>query len=278
MSSNWDNTLSQALSSGKRFICFDNVRGEINNQRLEMIITADHFGSRAAYEKARSYNRRDFHFFITGNEVKTTVDLINRVNPISIIKQLPNYEFQTFEEGDILCHIKANAMKYLSCIYAILNDWVKNGRTISPNFNGHTFRQWAEITDYIVQHYFDCVSITSGIDTMKKVIAANGDATLFQLCEDVAKAQLLNKELRSSNIAAIINGNRSFYTRDFGPDNGKSISPTTVGKKLTLLFNTQDIVQCGTHEITREKRDERDSTGSLKEVRYYTVRPLNSNA
>jgi hypothetical protein len=68
-------------------------------------------------------------WMLTRNGVILTDDLRNRTLPIQIRKQPQGYEFREFAGGMLLReHIRHNHAYLLSCIFAIVREWVAHKR------------------------------------------------------------------------------------------------------------------------------------------------------
>lgn len=157
-----DESLANAMNSGKPFIQIDNVRGKLNSERLEAIATASEpFDVRIPHAGYVSVDPKQFLLYITSNDFKPTPDLANRSSIIRIRKRPPEYAFQNFEEGDLLAHVRANYMHYLSAIYAVVRHWFQQGcpRT---NEGRHDMREWCQVCDWIVQNTFGLPPLMDG--------------------------------------------------------------------------------------------------------------------
>jgi hypothetical protein len=109
----FDESLSQALLNGRPFIQFDNMRGRLVSQYLEMIMTCPPNGSvgaRVPYKRETQIQPARFIFQLTSNGFESTRDLANRSCIIRLLKRR-GYIFRKYPEGDLLDHsapIKGN--------------------------------------------------------------------------------------------------------------------------------------------------------------------------
>ena len=142
----FDESLSEGLISGEPFIVIDNVRGKISSQLLEAVLTA--LGSveaRVPHKGAMKIDPSRVVMQITSNGFEATVDLGNRAMIMSIVKQAPDYEFRTYDEGSVLQHVTARHLHYLGCVFAVVKHWYAAGK---PRLRTtHSFTEWVGTLD-----------------------------------------------------------------------------------------------------------------------------------
>ena len=124
-----DENFDAALTLGRPVIVIDNLRGKLNSPQMEAFMTADIYSARIPYSEPATIDPRRYFIMATSNNFDLTPDMANRSCFIRIRKQKRTYSYQTFPEGNILRHIKANQPKYLGAVFAVVKEWVRLCRT-----------------------------------------------------------------------------------------------------------------------------------------------------
>lgn len=149
-----DESLSQAMLTGRSFVQFDNVRGRISSQFLEAVLTCPLLGSvpaRVPHKGEIDVPTSHFIFQLTSNGFQSTRDLANRSCIIRILKRV-GFAFRRFAEGDLVGHVSANQPCFLGAVQALVREWVSEGCPKTGDIRGQgRFRQWAQTLDWIVQ-------------------------------------------------------------------------------------------------------------------------------
>jgi len=157
-----DESISQALIDARPFVLLDNVRGRIDSQFLEGILTAPAaVKARVPHRGEVSCDARNFIWQLTSNGAETTRDLVNRASIIRIVKQPADYKFAVFSEGDIYQHIVANQSFYLGCVFAVIQEWIAKG-CLKTEVTGHDFREWSRTMDWFTINIFDAGALLDG--------------------------------------------------------------------------------------------------------------------
>jgi hypothetical protein len=169
-----DESISQRLVDGRPFVMLDNLRGKLDSQYLEALLTAPGpVGARVPHRGEVSVDPRNFVFQITSNGLDTTPDLSNRASIIRIRKQPPGYPFKVFPEGDLYAHIQAKQPYYLGCVFAVIKEWVwqRESRTTESR---HDNREWAQKMDWIVQTIFSGAPLLDGLTEAQQRVSNPG--------------------------------------------------------------------------------------------------------
>jgi hypothetical protein len=153
LKSGGDESLCAALLSGKPFIAIDNVRGKLDSQFLEMILTwGDAVAARIPHRGEVLVDPGATSFQLTSNGIEATPDFAKRASITRMLKQRPGFAFKKYVEGDLRDHIAANQPRYLGAVFALIRDWCRRGKP-TTNATGHDFREWAGILDaFTVYH------------------------------------------------------------------------------------------------------------------------------
>ena len=147
-------SISSVMISGKTFICLDNIRGVINEAKLESLATEDTFLARKLHADAE-LDPRDYYISMTSNSAAMTKDLANRSNILRIKRQPNGYVYAKFEEGDLISHIEANHAKFLGAVYTLIRHWHNLDKPeIRSTHNTQTFAKWAAIGNWFVKEVF----------------------------------------------------------------------------------------------------------------------------
>ena len=156
-----DESFAQQLISGNPFIQIDNVRDKLDSQYLESFMTAkDTFPARVPHSCEITVNPEWFFVFLTSNGVNTTKDFANRSSIIRIRKR-ERFQFRQYDEGDLLAHVQANQNYLLGCVFAVIREWVRQGRQRTAETR-HDFREWVQIMDWVIQHPFHGAPLMDG--------------------------------------------------------------------------------------------------------------------
>ena len=169
-----DENFDAALTLGRPVIVIDNLRGKLNSPQMEAFMTADIYSARIPYSEPAVIDPRRYFIMATSNNFDLTPDMANRSCFIRIRKQKRTYSYQTFPEGNILRHIKANQPKYLGAVFAVVKEWVRLGCQTMP-FSDHDFRDWCSALDWIVRNILHEVPLMDG----------HREAQLYTQCPDI---------------------------------------------------------------------------------------------
>ena len=197
-----DEDVSAQLLSAALFVTFDNVRGRIDSQHLEAILTADDQVSvRVPYQPSVLVSIRRTVFSITSNGIEATIDLANRLMIFRLLKHRPAAGFKKFPEGGLLEHVRARQPHYLGCVHTVIREWHEAG---SPRLETeHTFREWVGTLDWIVQGIFDLPPLLEGHQEAVERAGSPALGWLRAVALAVVKTHRLGEMLSASAIAEI---------------------------------------------------------------------------
>ncbi len=261
-----DESLSAALQSGKPFIAYDNLRGALDSQLLEMTLTwGKSVAVRVPHQGELLVNPSRVCFQITSNGVETTRDLANRSSIVRIKKQPQGYNFKAYPEGDLLTHVEAHQPFYLGCVFSVINAWIQQGKPRSQDAR-HAFREWASVVDWIVQHLLYGSPLMDGHEAAQQRVS---DPLLTWL-RRVAVAVTSNpfehaRELRASDLFAICDNAGITIPGAHSPERAVQ----TIGVHMAKLFRDQphDRIQIDGLDVFRVTR--KDPTEAYKEIIFY---------
>lgn len=177
-----DESISQKLIDGRPFVLLDNLRGKLDSPFLEAVLTAPGtMPARVPHRGEVQVDASRFVFQMTSNGVETTRDLANRASIIRIRKRPVGFAFRHYVEGDLHAHVIANQTHFLGCVFAVVEEWVKNGRQRTSECR-HDFREWAQSLDWIVQNVFGAVPLLDGFEAARERVSNPRRTWLRSLC------------------------------------------------------------------------------------------------
>ncbi len=148
-----DESVCSALISGKPFIAIDNVRGKLDSQFLEMVLTwGTHVAARIPHKGEVLVDPGAASFQLTSNGIEATPDFAKRASITRLLKQRPGFAFKRYPEGNLRDHITANQPRYLGAVFALIRHWCQRNKP-TTNTTGHDFREWAGILDAFTTFY-----------------------------------------------------------------------------------------------------------------------------
>ena len=222
-----DESIQAALISGKRFILFDNVRGDFDSQTLESILRGSgELEIRLPYRPHQIVSTYGYSFQLTSNEASLTKDLINRALVVNHHKQPADYKPRLPWGDEMIEQINKNRSLYLRAVYAVLSEWIRLGRKQTGETR-HDFRKWVGAMDYIITELL----------------------RMPKLMEDYDPRSLVDPEVSWLRlVVANLEGEREFSTTDLHffiesqeleikTKRGDVVeSPLSLGRILTRLF------------------------------------------
>jgi hypothetical protein len=194
-----DESFAQQLVSGNPFIQLDNLRDKLDSQYLESFMTAmGAFPARVPHSRELMVNPEWFFVFLTSNGVHTTRDFANRSSVIRIRKRI-GFQFRQYDEGDLLAHVQTNQNHFLGCVFAVIREWVRQGKS-RTNETRHDFREWVQIMDWVVQNLFHASPLMDGhVETQERI--SNPALTLLRaLSLIVVEENRLGENLTATNL------------------------------------------------------------------------------
>ena len=246
-----DESFCCALISGLPFICFDNIRGELNSQTLEAMITDDSsVRARAPFKGEVHVDARAVTIQVTSNAMKTTPDLANRSCVTGIMKQQRDYEWREYTEGDLLAHVTARQPFYLGCVFAVIMAWIRLGKPLSDTVD-HDMRIWARSLDWITQNIFELPPLLDGHLEIQERVSNPYMDWLRSVCIVLSTGIYTAGEIAEAGVQWP------------GGREPKDAPKFAVGKIMKKLFRESEVVQIDKYTVRRiteifydEKRQE----------------------
>jgi hypothetical protein len=273
----FDESLSQKLIDGRPIIQIDNVRGTIDSQYLEAILTAtygDTVSARVPYKPEILVRPDRFIFQLTSNGLTSTRDLANRSCIIRIRKK-HGFAFKRYPEGNVISHIRANPGKYLGAVYRVCSEWLENGRPRSADLRASgRMSDWAQSLDWIVQRIFNLPPLMDDHAETQHRISNPGLIWLREVCLVVEKENRMRDELSATDLVAI-SRERSIYIPGLPNDADDDSAKLLLGRLLGRIFGENNSCECDGFLVMRIEKDQYDkkSRHTIK-VRNYQIQRL----
>jgi hypothetical protein len=139
-----EESFSNALLSGRSIIILENWRGSVNCPMIETAIRGTgRVEVRVPYERNTEIETSNIILMLSSNSAESTPDFASRMI-ISRIRRKPDtYKFKEYPQGDLLQHVKANWIYYLSCIGSVLKEYHRRGKPRSGE-SRHSFKTWVQ--------------------------------------------------------------------------------------------------------------------------------------
>lgn len=250
-----DESICSALISGKPFIAIDNVRGRLDSQFLEMVLTwGTHVAARIPHRGEVLVDPGAASFQLTSNGIEATPDFAKRASITRLLKQGPGFSFQRYPEGNLRDHIAANQPRYLGAVFALIRDWCRRNRP-TTNATGHDFREWAGILDAFTVYYMG-ENLLTGHEQAQERTANPALSWLRAVGLLVIKAGKAGQELRAHEIYELSADDQLAVPGLRQPDDDQG--PKVAGRVLAKCFRENPRVEVDHIAATRREYAEYD--------------------
>lgn len=248
-----DESIAQALIGGRPFIQIDNVRGKLDSQFLEMMMTAGGIvPARVPHRGEIQIDSRHFLIFLTSNGVETTPDMANRSSIIRNRKRT-GFAYRDFPEGDLLAHVEARQPYFLGAVFSVIRAWFAEGKPRTRELR-HSFRQWAQTLDWIVQNLLGEAPLLDGHQSAQERVSNPALTWLRHVALAVAEESRLGWQFFASSIAELCADHEIIIPGlhdDSEPSRAKR-----VGVLLSHAFGkSTDVVSVDSFTVTRTEID-----------------------
>lgn len=267
-----DESISSALMSGRIFIVADNLRGKVNSQYLEAIVTSpESIPVRVPHRGEALVDARSVSFSITSNGIETTRDLGNRSSFVRIRKREPGYIWHPWPEGSLHAHVEVNQGYYLGCVHAVIRYWFEQGCPKTDETR-HDMREWAGSLDWICRHIFETDPLMDGHQETQRRVSNPLQVWLRALCQAVDQNELLGKGLQTSELWEV-SQNNGINLPNHGKDIEGSAAHQAVGRILSNCFNKEEgsSISIDGYNIQRSEPTKKDEKNRCnRKVKHYT--------
>lgn len=262
-----DEAVATALIAGRPFIILDNIRGRVDSALLESAIRGHGRVSCRALRKQANVDTRPFNWLLSTNGAELTRDLANRSIIIRVRKRPEGYRFCEWLEGDTLSHVRSCQPFYLGCVFAVLREWIRLGKSKTGE-DRHDFRAWVQSMDYIVQEILGLDPLLEG---HREQQCRLGDPNL-QWLRDVALAiqatAAIGKDFRSAELGELAEESGVEWPRP-----SKDAMPLRVGRLMGKIFSDANSVSVDAFTVVRRQETSWiDPGGKIPWV--YSVHPV----
>lgn len=246
-----DESFYAALDRGNPVVLFDNWRGKLSSEALEMFMTcrSGMFPIRLPYKEYRGVDPRYYTLAMTSNGCELTNDQANRTVFIRLRKQPEGYRFPDYPEGNLLEHVRANWKKYLAAVYAIGAEWINQGcKRTNVSYNG--FTGWARSMDWIVREIFKLPPLLENMEEEKRRVTSPDMTFLRQLAIAVAARKKLGAVFKAGELSdlAFEAGIVIPGLRKTGDDDA---AKKAVGMMMTRAFGENDVITTDVYKVSR---------------------------
>ena len=250
-----DESIGERLITGKPFVVFDNLRGRVASTFFESALTAGgRVPCRAPHKGTVDVDIRPFCFGATSNGMEATIDLANRSVITRIRKRPAGYQFKKWPEGDLLDHVKTNQAYYLGCVFAVVTEWLRQGRPVTGETR-HDFRQWVQALDAIGQTIFKAAPIMDGHEAHKARVANPALSWLRQVALDLV-AQAKTGWLTASQLSEVAS-DADIPIPGIRPDAADDDRARAIGRLMRRIFReTTEVEVDGLTVIRLEEYNE----------------------
>jgi hypothetical protein len=267
-----DEAIDGQLIKGSPFIQIDNLRGKLNSQRLESIITANgEYSARAAYTRNTTVDTSTFMFFISSNGFEATVDLANRS---SIIRQRkrPGHQWRSFDGRNLRDHIRANLPLYQGAVAAVVRAWHQQGKQRTATTE-HSFQSWAQILDSIVQDLFRLPPLLDGLSAARARATSPQLSFLRQVVLRWVAAPRPSDSPSASMIVTFCD-DEGIEIPGLRATNNEKAAPQQVGRIMSAIFREDRPVEIEGYRVTRHTDHVRTEGDNNTKVRSYHIERL----
>jgi len=248
-----DESIQQALITGRPFIQIDNVRGRLDSQYIEMMTTAGGtVGARVPHRSEVLIDARHFLLMITSNGVETTRDLANRSSIVRIRKRA-NHAFRTFPEGDLLDHVKANQSRFLGAIFAVIRAWYVAGKPKTTDTR-HSFSEWGQVLDWIVRNILGEAPLMDGHEQAQERVSNPALTWLRRVALAIESDQRLDEEIMAASIGEVCEDHSIEIPglREAGDEGSRN---KRVGVLMKKAFGDEELIEIDRFRVRRTEKE-----------------------
>lgn len=267
-----DEAIDGQLIKGSPFVQIDNLRGKLNSQRLESIITANgEYSARAAYTRNTTVDTSKFMFFISSNGFGATVDLANRS---SIIRQRKRdgHQWRSFDGLNLRDHIRANLPRYQGAVAAVVRAWHQQGQQRTETTE-HSFQSWAQILDWIVQNLFRLPPLLEGHSAARDR-AANPQLSFLRQVVLRWVAMPRHTDTLTATMIVTVCDEGDIEIPGLRATNNEKAASQQVGRVLGAVFREDCSVEIEGYRVTRLTQPTTSEAGNSMESKSYQIERL----
>ena len=267
----FDEKFASALIKGRPFITFDNYRGVLDSQYIEGFLTSGGCYSVRTPGCPETYvDLSKFSIAITSNGLSTTVDLANRSSFIRMVKN-KSPDYLEIEGRRMLEHIQHNQPMFLGAVCKVIRHWHEQGMPKTAE-KRHTFRDWAQPLDWIVQNIFGMAPLLNGNTEAQDRIQSPHMSFLRMVIIAIDKNERLGCRYSASSILELCEEESIAVP---GIKHGRAYDEKyergMVGKAMARFFKESESYVIEGYRIDRTEEDVITKAGHNEIKKYYTV-------
>jgi hypothetical protein len=233
----------------------------MDSQNLEAFLTCPGlFSARVPYHGEVLINPRRYILQISSNGLESTRDLANR-SSICRIRKRPEFSYR-----DTLGELKRSQPYFLGCVFSVISDWIAMGKPRSQDTR-HDFREWSQITGWIVQNILGCASLMDGHQEAQERTCNPALTWLRAVALAVATEHRLGVELTASDLVDVCE-NGSVEIPGKTVENGHA--NMQIGKVCKQLFSQSDTIEMDGFLVKRGRKEYRKECCDLATMQTYT--------
>jgi hypothetical protein len=252
-----EESFNSAIVRGAPFVSIDNIRGKIDSPAIESFLTEDYYEARVPYLPSVRVDPRRTIVMLTSNQADITQDLANRSSTVRIRKQPLGHKYRQFPEGDLLDHIRANQPRYLGAVFAVAEEWMRQGKHANP-IDSHDFRAWAGALDWIVTNILSEESLLEGHREAQHRMTNPQLNWLRDLACLVARSGRLGESFMTNALLELMMSDGTIEipglseTDDAEPEASRDKARKAIGRRLGRCFQTDDSVTVDDFQVDRQ--------------------------
>ena len=267
----FEEQLAEALISGRPFLSIDNVRGRLDSQMLESMLTESSCLARTPYGTNVRVDPRRFVVAMTSNKAEVTIDLSNRSSLIGIRKQPHGFRFAEYPEGDVFEHVQAHQPRFLAAVFAVCREWHRLGKPRLTTAD-HDFRPWARTLGWMVEHLLGEAPLLESHRSEQRRISTPGLTWLRAVMLAVSDSGLAGRWLRAHHLIDVLHERDvevpGVSTRDIQDEDVRTTAMMAIGRRLAVCFDHAESITVDAFRVDR--RSVQDDEGrSRQEFIFY---------
>lgn len=131
------------IFAAREFVLWDNIRGPIGSEALELAITSTEHEGRVLGSSDPRYTHNRTVWAASGNGATLKGDMAGRTLPMRLHEECPNPEERTFTIPDLEAHIRTRRPRLLSAALTVLRAYILAGRPDQDLTPWGSFEAWS---------------------------------------------------------------------------------------------------------------------------------------
>lgn len=239
-----DERLAETLAEGKPFVTYDNVRGLVDSQYLESLLTSNGpFPARVPHHGSMTVDSRHFLIQLSSNGAAMTRDLANRCAISRIRKRQRGFCY-----WDILGAVLSDYSLFLGAVFRVIQEWVARGKPRSTEAR-HDFREWCQTLDWIVQNLLGCAPLMEDHDEAQDRVGDPSKVWLRDVMLLLERRGQIGEPVTAMKIVQLCE-EHSLAIPGLKSDR-EDMAARVVGRVLSRVFGTEEVIKMEGFELER---------------------------